>query len=110
LAAGQLKYLLAAVANPGHMKLKISYFGHLREKAGLKSETIEAQTPPTLGDLLEPVCRKRNLLEEVFGTGDQPQTSVNILVNGRNMRFLGGMDTALKEGDEVSIFPPTGGG
>jgi len=92
------------------MKVKISYFGHLREKAGLKSEMVDVHSPSTLGDLLEPICRKRNMLEEVFGTGDQPQTSVNILVNGRNMRFLGGMVTALKEGDEVSIFPPTGGG
>ena len=92
------------------MKVKVSYFGHLREKAGLKSEIVEVHLPSTLGDLLEPICRERNLLEEVFGTADQPQASVNILVNGRNMRFLGGMDTALREGDEVSIFPPTGGG
>ncbi len=92
------------------MKLKISYFGHLREKAGLKSETVEVHPPLTLGDLLEPICRKRNMLEEVFGAEDRSQTSVNILVNGRNIKFLGGMETTLKEGDEVSIFPPTGGG
>ncbi len=90
--------------------MKISYFGHLREKARVKSETVEVESSLSLGDLLEPVLRRRNILEEVFGTEDEPQMPVNILVNGRNMKFLDGMDTALSEGDEVSIFPPTGGG
>ncbi len=32
------------------------------------------------------------------------------LVNGRDVRFLGGLDMVLRDGDEVSIFPPVAGG
>ena len=35
---------------------------------------------------------------------------VNIYVNGEDVRFLDGLATALKSGDEVSIVPAVAGG
>lgn len=35
---------------------------------------------------------------------------VNIFVNEEDIRFLKGLDTELKEGDEVSIIPAIAGG
>ncbi len=35
---------------------------------------------------------------------------VNVYVNGEDVRFLGGLKTALKAGDEVSIVPAVAGG
>ena len=35
---------------------------------------------------------------------------VNIFVNGEDVRFLQGLDTAIKSGDEVSIVPAVAGG
>ena len=35
---------------------------------------------------------------------------VNIYVNGDDIRFLNGLDTAVKDGDEVSIVPAIAGG
>ncbi len=35
---------------------------------------------------------------------------VNIYVNGEDVRFISGLDTAIKEGDEVSIVPAVAGG
>ncbi len=35
---------------------------------------------------------------------------VNLYVNGEDVRFLQGLDTALKAGDEVSIIPAVAGG
>jgi molybdopterin synthase sulfur carrier subunit len=35
---------------------------------------------------------------------------VNIYVNGEDVRFLQGLTTALKDGDEVSIVPAVAGG
>lgn len=35
---------------------------------------------------------------------------VNLFVNGEDVRFLQGLDTALNEGDEVSIVPAVAGG
>ncbi|MDH5201545.1 MAG: MoaD/ThiS family protein [Candidatus Bathyarchaeota archaeon] len=33
-----------------------------------------------------------------------------ILVNGRNIELLGGVETPLRDGDEVVILVPTSGG
>ena len=38
------------------------------------------------------------------------QQYILILLNGRNIRFLDGRDTKLKEGDVIAISPPIGGG
>ena len=35
---------------------------------------------------------------------------VRIMVNGQTIQFLQGMETPLKEGDEVLILPPVSGG
>ena len=35
---------------------------------------------------------------------------VNIYVNGEDVRFLQGLSSALKEGDEISIVPAVAGG
>jgi molybdopterin synthase sulfur carrier subunit len=35
---------------------------------------------------------------------------INIYVNGEDVRFLQGLTTALKSGDEVSIIPAVAGG
>lgn len=35
---------------------------------------------------------------------------VNLYVNGEDVRFLQGLDTGLKAGDEVSIVPAVAGG
>jgi molybdopterin synthase sulfur carrier subunit len=33
-----------------------------------------------------------------------------ILLNGRNVRHLQGLDTLVENKDEITIFPPSGGG
>ena len=35
---------------------------------------------------------------------------VRIMVNGQTINYLAGMETVLKEGDEVIILPPVSGG
>jgi molybdopterin synthase sulfur carrier subunit len=35
---------------------------------------------------------------------------VNIYVNGEDVRFLSGLETSLKAGDEISIVPAVAGG
>ena len=35
---------------------------------------------------------------------------IRLMVNGQDIAFLSGMDTILKEGDEILILPPASGG
>jgi molybdopterin converting factor small subunit len=38
------------------------------------------------------------------------RTYVNILKNGRNIHFSGGLETPLDDGDVVALFPPAAWG
>jgi molybdopterin synthase sulfur carrier subunit len=40
----------------------------------------------------------------------QMRRFVNIYVNGEDVRFMDGLGTALKDGDEISIVPAVAGG
>ena len=59
-------------------------------------ENLEAQFPGLRGRLLDETGELRRF--------------VNIYVNGEDVRFLQGLGTPLKPGDEVSIVPAVAGG
>lgn len=46
----------------------------------------------------------------VLNDDGTPRSLINIYVNGKNSRFSGGMNTSLKDGDEVYILPAVAGG
>lgn len=48
--------------------------------------------------------------ERLVDEGGELRRFVNLFVNGEDIRFLQGLDTTLKEGDEVSIVPAVAGG
>ncbi|GMU40356.1 MAG: MoaD family protein [Chloroflexota bacterium] len=48
--------------------------------------------------------------ERLLDEGGEIRRFVNIYVNGEDVRFLQGLSTALKAGDEVSIVPAVAGG
>ncbi len=65
----------------------------------------------------------RDLLSSMVGTWGEPISSrlfqpgsvellphIVLMVNGRSIRLLNGMETELREGDEVALFPPVAGG
>jgi len=69
----------------------------------------------TVGMILSEFVRKfRPELEElgalVGERGSKLHPSIIVLLNGRNIRFLKGENTKVREGDLIMILPPTGGG
>ncbi|MBI2848778.1 MAG: MoaD family protein [Chloroflexi bacterium] len=48
--------------------------------------------------------------DRLIDEGGEIRRFVNIYVNGEDVRFLQGMTTPLKTGDEVSIVPAVAGG
>ncbi len=75
-----------------------------------KQPTVDcnAGTISELIETLEQTCPgiKARLCDE----NGQPRRFVNWYVNSEDIRFLEGTDTALKDGDEVSIVPAVAGG
>ena len=59
-------------------------------------ETLEGQFP--------------GMRERLLDEGGEIRRFVNIYINGEDVRFLQGLTTDLKDGDEVSIVPAVAGG
>ena len=50
---------------------------------------------------------QREFRQRIFDGDGGLKRFVNVYVNGEDVRFLSGLATALKDGDEVSIVPST---
>ena len=48
--------------------------------------------------------------ERLVDEGGELRRFVNLFVNGEDIRFMQGLETTLKAGDEVSIVPAVAGG
>ena len=64
----------------------------------------------TVGEALEAVfARHEDLRERITENGDL-RRFVNVYVAGEDIRFRDGLDTTVKDGDEVQILPAVAGG
>jgi sulfur-carrier protein len=64
----------------------------------------------TVGEALEAVfSRHEDLRERITENGDL-RRFVNVYAAGEDIRFRDGLDTAVKDGDEVQILPAVAGG
>ncbi len=81
----------------------------LRKFTG-NSEEVSADGA-TVGNVVEDLERQYSGIKERLCDDDgKVRRFVNIYVNGDDIRFLSNLDTALKDGDEISIVPAIAGG
>jgi sulfur-carrier protein len=81
----------------------------LRKHTGGDRKIVgEGATLRELIDHLE--ARHAGLRDNLVGDDGQPHRFVNLYVNDEDVRFLGGLETPLEDGDVVSILPAVAGG
>ena len=91
--------------------MKIQYFAQFRDLTGCNEQIMAS--PPNISQLIsylgaqygEPM---RRILLDQTGSGVHPD--VFILLNGRHLRQLDGLDTLLQDSDTVAILPITEAG
>jgi len=91
----------------GMPKIKVRLFANFREFTKSGELEIEGNT---IREVLERICRKYPGLENMLFKDGNLQPYVNIFINGENVLGSGRLDSSLKHGDEVAIFPPVSGG
>lgn len=65
----------------------------------------------TVAALLAQLCEKfAGMDKRLFKQPGELNRFVNIYVNDEDIRFLSNLDTAVKDGDDVSIVPAIAGG
>ncbi len=91
------------------MSTKVLIPTPLRPYAG-NQEALELDGA-TIGEVLEELTRQHQKLEKhLFHEAGKLRNFVNVYLNDEDIRYLNGPDTALKEGDVVSIVPSIAGG
>jgi molybdopterin synthase sulfur carrier subunit len=71
--------------------------------------TVEADGR-TISDVLQNLgSRYPGVLEKLY-EGDSLRGFINLYLNDEDIRFLKGEDTAVKDGDQLSIIPAIAGG
>ena len=65
----------------------------------------------TLRELVDDIAaRNPGLREALVGVDGALHRFINVYVNDEDVRFLGGLETPLEDGDSVSILPAVAGG
>lgn len=92
------------------MKISVRVFGSLTPILGRK-HTIILDEKSTLKKLTNKLAKKSGQTRHnYFGNFRITGGDLAIMINGRNVALLNGLDTELNDGDEVVILPPTAGG
>ncbi len=79
-----------------------------RVTKGLDSVTLNTATVSECVEQLE--AQFPGIKERLMDEKGELRHFVNVYVNGEDVRFLNGLDTKLKTGDEISIVPAVAGG
>ena len=64
----------------------------------------------TVGEALDAVFDQHDGLRERITEDGTLRRFVNVYVSGEDIRFQDGLETALEDGDEVTILPAVAGG
>ena len=90
--------------------MRVKFFAYLRDYTGCS----ETDVPPvaTIGDLARLLGERygKKLKEKLFTADGELGTEIIIMINGRHIIHLGGLNAPLKGDDLVQIFPLVAGG
>ncbi len=92
------------------MKIKVKFFSILREAFDAEEEEVELKSGSNILNLLNMLCDSPHRRETIFGDSSEPKTYIQIFKNGKPIKSFDGIQTKLKEGDTVAIFPAIFGG
>jgi len=82
-----------------NLRLRVLFFGRIRELTGISEDSLEVPVGTTLSELFDKYQKHFPALEGFRGS----------LVASRNEEFAS-WDTRLNSGDEVAFLPPVSGG
>ena len=95
------------------ISVKVHSIFELKKILGQREVELRISGGGTVRDLLGAMVKTwgEELAGRLFAPGTQRLFSyIRVMVNGRDIGFLNGMDTVLQDGDDVLILPPAAGG
>ena len=94
------------------MAITVKFVGALRHFSGVGELALDCKGYSFVGEVVNELVKevpdiKRSLIDQQF---EDPRPNALILVNGREIGVLNGLETKLKDGDEVVLVPVVHGG
>ena len=79
-------------------------------RAATEGEAAATVDGTTVGEVLDSLYERFGELRSRIAEDGGLRRFVNVYVDGEDIRFLDGLDTPVKDGDEVTILPAVAGG
>lgn len=94
------------------MEVTLRFIGALRTISGKSKLTIEYGDMPNVKKAVEKIVEELPKLKGALIDADlqDPRPNTLILLNGREISILNGLETMLKNGDEIVFVPVSHGG
>ncbi|HDQ07078.1 MAG TPA: MoaD/ThiS family protein [Candidatus Bathyarchaeota archaeon] len=95
------------------MKVRVQYFGYIKNLVNKKEEQYELEEGASLSDLLNKLAEVHDeaFRKDVYEPGlKDVKTGFSVTVNGFLMGQLGGVDTKLADGDNIILMSLATGG
>ena len=94
------------------MVLTIKFIGAMRHITGKTQLTLNYEKEISLKELLAKISQEKPAFEKSFSAQQMTDSTSNalILVNGREISVLNGLETRLCDGDEIVFVPVVHGG
>jgi molybdopterin synthase sulfur carrier subunit len=91
--------------------MQVRLYATLRQIVGTKIVEVPVHTEKTIGDVLRSLVRQYPELDESIWHPDGSLAGhVAVILNGRDIRHLEGVDTSITDDGILDVFPPVGGG
>lgn len=87
------------------MPVTVRVYATLIEELGKREVTLPFRQGETVADML----RRSGVYSLVVENG-RVKSLYKVLLNGRDIEFLEGLDTKVRDGDVIDVFPPAAGG
>jgi MoaD family protein len=79
-------------------------------RVATEGEGVATVDGTTVGEVLDSLYERFGELRSRIAEDGGLRRFVNVYVDGEDIRFLDGLDTPVKDGDEVTILPAVAGG
>ena len=91
--------------------MQVRVYATLRPIVGGPKADLATDVGDTFRQMIdELLVRWPGLSRELLDKEGQLRSNIHIFLNGRDVRYLDGLDMKIPENADICIFPPVGGG